>query len=78
MRWIITLILLPAPLWAQDDHDHPKDGFNDASLLIESMDQLRDLAEIDGDPATFTADEQMKFAILGQLLGIDADAPVQE
>jgi len=30
---------------------------------------IRVLAEIDGDPATFTAEEQRKFSVLEQVLG---------
>ena len=59
-----------------EDWDH--NGLDDAPLVIETLEQLRDLAEIDGDPATFTEDEQMKFVILGQLLGLDAAQPVTE
>ncbi|QFU08180.1 hypothetical protein PARPLA_02776 [Rhodobacteraceae bacterium THAF1] len=81
MYRLIALILFPTALWAQnthDDHDHPGEGLDDAPLVVENPEQLRALAEIDGDPDTFTEDEQMKFAILGQLLGLDAELPVPE
>ena len=69
----------PGDLHGSDGHtDHAPSEFDDAPLSIETPEDLRALAEIDGDPDTFTADEQVKFAILGQLLGLDAAQPVPE
>ena len=76
MRWILPILALPGVLHAEEDHSATDE--HDAPLVIETSDQLRDLAEIDGNPDTFTEDERMKFTILGQLLGIDADLPMPE
>ncbi|WP_102109278.1 hypothetical protein [Oceaniglobus roseus] len=63
-----ALLMLPvgAALDAlQMDPVHP------ATLDAPDLDTigLRAMAEIDGDPATFTADERRKMVVLGQVLG---------
>ncbi|TRD18992.1 hypothetical protein [Palleronia caenipelagi] len=57
-------LCLPTAAFAQSD-----------ILEVQSADDVRTLAEIDNDPSTFTDDEQRKFALLSQILGLDGTQP---
>lgn len=57
----------PGIVFAEPGIDYGDDA---VPLVVETLEDVRALAELDGDPATFTADEQAKFGVLAMVLGI--------
>ena len=63
---LLITALVPFAAFASAETDQP--------LTVSSQADIRALAEIDGDPDTFTDEEARKLAVLEQVLGPVADA----